>query len=164
MLGQVMLRKLVDYTWWSAQRLLDEATKLSDEELGTVHELFAPRSLWDVLEHMAQVESIWRLLSQHGELNPALLPRLDQVEGVEGLRQVWQEESDKLKNWVAGLSTEVLEEELTLRRPDGAEMVMARWQMLMQGLTHSIQHRSEVAAILTGLEHSPGNLDFVFFV
>ena len=164
MLGREMLLKLVEYSWWSAQRLLDKTAELSGEEQSSVHELFAPLSLWDVLLHAARVESIWRLLGQHGELDPALLPRLDQVDGVKGLWELWQGENEKLKDWVDGLSSEELEERVTLRRPDGGEIVMARWQMLMQLFTHSIQHRSEAAAMLTGLGHSPGNLDFVFFV
>ena len=38
------------------------------------------------------------------------------------------------------------------------------WQTIMHVVTHGIQHRGEAATFLTGYGHSPGELDFDFFL
>ena len=41
---------------------------------------------------------------------------------------------------------------------------MALWGMMEHVLNHGTQHRAEVAAMLTGFGHSPGDLDLLFYL
>jgi uncharacterized damage-inducible protein DinB len=41
---------------------------------------------------------------------------------------------------------------------------VALWQTMSHVVAHGIQHRSEVALLLTHLGHSPGGLDLALFV
>lgn len=38
------------------------------------------------------------------------------------------------------------------------------WQMIARVLNHGTQHRSEAAYLLAGYGHSPGDLDFNYYV
>jgi uncharacterized damage-inducible protein DinB len=48
-----------------------------------------------------------------------------------------------------------------IRWADGAETrELVRWEALVQCANHGTQHRSEIAAMLTDCDRSPGDLDF----
>src|SRR5690606_16365618 len=47
--------------------------------------------------------------------------------------------------------------------PDNREHSVMAWQLLSHMLYHSAYHRSELAAMLTGFEQSPGSVDFIGF-
>jgi uncharacterized damage-inducible protein DinB len=38
------------------------------------------------------------------------------------------------------------------------------WQILYSSVDHATQHRSEAAALLTGYDQSPGDIDFTLFL
>ena len=46
---------------------------------------------------------------------------------------------------------------------DHVEEGVAVWQMLAHVINHGTQHRSEAATILTGIGHSPGEIDMIFY-
>ncbi|HYU21327.1 MAG TPA: DinB family protein [Chloroflexota bacterium] len=48
--------------------------------------------------------------------------------------------------------------------PNGAEFRLPLWQMMLHVANHGTQHRSEVAALLTGFGQSPGDLDLLVYL
>jgi uncharacterized damage-inducible protein DinB len=75
-----------------------------------------------------------------------------------------QEEAARVQTFLAEASDDDLAEQVTLKRPDGTERSLTRWQILTHILYHSAQHRSEMAELLTRYDQSPGDTDFLFFV
>jgi uncharacterized damage-inducible protein DinB len=63
-------------------------------------------------------------------------------------------------DYAAGLSEERVNQEYGDDPQQGPKV----WQTILHVVTHSIQHRSEAAAILTGYGYSPGELDFDLFL
>ena len=46
----------------------------------------------------------------------------------------------------------------------GEPQAYPRWQILLHQALHAAQHRSEVALLLTRLDHSPGWLDYLIYI
>ena len=80
---------------------------------------------------------------------------VDDFLSVAVLKSQWDVERAAWINNVAGLSTE----RLNLGYGNDAQNGPKVWQTIVRVVTHGIQHRSEVAAILTGDCQPPGDLD-----
>lgn len=162
MLGTTMLTTMFDYNAAMNARLLDFAAHLSDEQLDapTGYNIYSLRqTLW----HTLIVEYAWRSQCE-GVDTRALPPPIEPTETVAAFRAFQQEEAVRARALLAGASEDDLAGTVTLKRPDGSERLLARWQILVHILYHSAQHRSEMAEMLTRAGHSPGDLDFIFYI
>jgi uncharacterized damage-inducible protein DinB len=54
--------------------------------------------------------------------------------------------------------------EYTRARPGQPTQTLPLWQMMFHVVNHGTQHRSEIAAMLTAFDHSPGALDMTAFL
>ena len=163
MLGKVMLVTQFGYNAWANGRILNEAANVDDEQLNMAS-VVGDRSLLQILAHLARVEKVWRLLAETGDVQPDQLPGDDLLGSVEGIQRVLADEQRQMEAYLAGLEEDDLSAELTITRWDGIKMVMTRWHMLTHLLLHSMQHRSEAAVLETNYGHSPGDIDFLFYV
>ena len=66
-----------------------------------------------------------------------------------------------MRAFLAGLADDELARSVQLTDRQGTTHSFAIWHMLMHLILHSMQHRSEAAAILTKVGQSPGDLDFL---
>jgi uncharacterized damage-inducible protein DinB len=48
--------------------------------------------------------------------------------------------------------------------PAGERWAYPLWQQMVHQVNHGTQHRSEAAVMLTQFGHSPGWLDFLYFI
>ncbi len=162
MLGKAMLTTMFDYNAAMNMRLLACAANLSDEQLDAPSG-YSIGSLRQTLWHTLIVEYGWR--SQCQGVNARALPSpVEPTASLAALRAFQQEEALRVRALLAEASDEDLAGTVTLKRPDGSERVLARWQILVHILYHSAQHRSEMAEMLTRAGQSPGDLDFIFYV
>lgn len=162
MLTTQILLQLTAYNLQANRRILEKAGLLSDAQF---RQQPAPeaRSLHELLLHMLRTEWTWRNLAQHGQL-PGLPPQHKNDFGDTAALQAGFEAENRLwRTYLEGLDEQTLAESLNLCDPKGNEHTFARWQMLLHGLLHSHQHRSEAALLLTSFGQSPGDLDFIFY-
>lgn len=163
MLAREMLIKEFEYNHWANGRILDEAEKITEEQW-TARVDPEGRSLHEILAHAIAIERVWRLLSAHGLVQDGEIPRPDQLPTVEALRDFCDQEAEFMDILLRDWSDDSFDEEVMVTRWDGKTYPIVRWHMLHHLLMHSMQHRSEAAVLLTEYGHSPGDIDFLFFI
>lgn len=157
------IQVLLGYNCWCNGRILGTAAELTDEQFrapGT----FPHGGLRATLVHALFAEWMWRMRWQgtppdyHHRLKPEEFPTLA------SLQARWIEEEGLLLEFVAGLTDQKLKSELAYTSTEGGRHKRALWETMAHVVNHGTQHRTEAAAILTSLGHSPGDIDLIVFM
>ena len=163
MTQKALFLKLLDYNEQATGRILDSAAKLTAEQFraptGQSH-----GSLQALLIHTLRTEWLWRKLTsadQGGEPPPFSVERFPDAAA---LKEAWTNENLQMCAFLESLDDDQFNSPVPVTDRHGNVSQMIPWQMLMHRFLHSMQHRTEAAAILTGYGFSPGDLDFIFFV
>jgi uncharacterized damage-inducible protein DinB len=153
-------RTLFAYGAWATARILDTAARLNPEQLhAPVFEGLPP--IQRTLAHTLGAEVIWRQRWE-GTSPPALLTTAD-VPTLPELRARWDAETAALTARLAGLDDEALGRAISYADTKGRPFTTPLWQVLAHVANHGTQHRAEVAAMLTALGHSPGDMDMILY-
>ncbi len=154
------IRTLFDYDAWATERILTQAAKLTPEQFAT-NPGASKSSVRQLLAHTLIAQLLWRTRFETGTSN--IDTKADDALTAGTLRQWWAEERQAMRAHLDTLTDDDLDRPFRFERR-GEATELTRWQILFQLINHGTQHRSEVAAILTDYGHSPGDLDFFFFV
>jgi uncharacterized damage-inducible protein DinB len=152
------LATLFDYMYWANRRILDTAARLTNAQF-TLPSVIMGRDLRGTLVHTLDTEYSWRLRLQgrpEPEWDKALV--LSDYRNVAALADHWKRDEAEMRAWIASLADDVL-----ARTPDDPKAKFPLWYYLLHMVTHSHQHRSESAQLLTQLGRSPGDIDFLDF-
>jgi uncharacterized damage-inducible protein DinB len=159
------LRALYGYNRWATERVLEAADGLSPEELLTPGTA-GHGSIRDTLVHLIAAQRGW-LSWWNGSLTAqeaiALRPDPADFPDLAAVRAAWEALEGETEAFVSGLGDDQAARVYSNPMPDGTIFRMPLWQMMLHVANHSTQHRTEVAAMLTGFDHSPGNLDLLGF-
>jgi uncharacterized damage-inducible protein DinB len=152
---------IYDYTFWANQRLLNTCEQLSQAQLD------APTkngyaSLRVTLVHTMNAFWIWR--SRWQGVSPASALNEQDFPTLAAVRTRWQEEDELTRAFLASLTESALASTFTYQNLKGQTFTLPLWQTMVHVANHATQHRSEVAFMLTALEHSPGDLDMSVFL
>ncbi len=150
---------LFAYHDWANRKLLAAAG--DNDSLLDAAPLEEHPSLRGVLTHSLSAEWIWRQRWEGGPPPSMLDP--DDFTTLHSIRERWQEETRIWQNKVTGIDEETLLQPVLYRNQRGIKFATPRWQILVHVINHGTQHRSEAAAILTILGHSPGDLDMILY-
>jgi uncharacterized damage-inducible protein DinB len=160
------VRALYRYNRWATEQVLDAAGGLTSEQLLTPGTA-GHGSVRDTLVHMIRAHRGWlswwdgSLSGQDAynlKLDPADFPT------VAAVRAEWDALASQTEAFVERLDDDDLARIYRQTLPDGQETALVLSTMMLHVANHNTQHRSEVAAMLTGFGHSPGNLDFIYYV
>jgi len=66
--------------------------------------------------------------------------------------------------FVAGLTDARIAAVVEYTNFEGERWAYPLWQQMLHQVNHATQHRSEAAMLLTRLGHSPGWLDYIYFI
>lgn len=150
---------LFDYTYWVHHKVLASAARLTDLQF-TLPSVIAGRDLRATLVHTLDVEMSWRRRLQRrpeDEWRKAL--SVSDYRNVAALADHWRRDEAEMREWLAGLDDATLDSSAVLEDPNKPQPPL--WYFLIHMVTHSHQHRSESAQLLTQLGRSPGDLDFL---
>lgn len=159
------LRTLYAYNSWATTQVLDRAGQLRPDQLDAADG--QGRSLRDTLIHLMDAHRGWLSWwdgSKSAEaayadrLDPAALP------DVAALRALWAAIDRQTQAFVGSLTDADPGRIYAFDLPNGQRQELTLWGMMLHIANHGTQHRSEAAAMLTRLGHSPGDLDLIFFM
>src|SRR3972149_488973 len=156
-------RSLIAYNEWANQKVLQAAEGLGEEELGR-QVSGSYESVRMTLLHVARVQIGW-LSVLNGKPERPSFPEGYERMPLEEVRRWFARSHDDLRAYAEGLTEERLESEVSAFNPqDKKEYRWPSWQLLSHLVNHSSHHRAEAGLMLASLGHSPGDLDFIYFV
>jgi|SRR5206468_12241502 len=156
-----LVRTLYRYNAWATARILERAARLRPDELA------APSgasfsSVRETLVHIMAAQWIW--LARWQGTSPTSLLDAGGFPDVASLRARWDQIERETQRFVAGLTDADLAKVVEYRNTRGERWAYPLWQQVVHQVNHATQHRGEVAAALTELGHSPGDLDLLIFI
>jgi uncharacterized damage-inducible protein DinB len=155
------IRTLYDYSAWANRRILDTASPLTSEQLSARGNA-SYGSIHNTLVHTMSAQWIWlarwKGSSPRGMLDP------NTYSGLGAVRAHWDEIETDTQAFTAALTESDLSRTITYKNTRGQGRTYVLWQMMVHQANHATQHRSEIAALLTGFGHSPGDLDFIVYL
>ncbi len=160
MIGE-LVHTLYDYNAWANRRVLDAAEGLTPEQyredagasFGAVH---------DTLVHVVGAQWLylerWKGTSPAAGLDPKAFADLAAV------RRRWDVVERETHDFVAALTDGDLARVVEYVNTQGERWAYPLWQQALHQVNHATQHRSEAAMVLTRFGHSPGWLDFLYYI
>ena len=152
---------LYKYNQWANGKILNTAAHVTQEKY-LAPASFPHGGLRGTLVHALFAEWIWR--KRWEGTSPTYRLKPEEFPTFESLRARWAEEEKHLMDFVNGLTDEGLNNTFNYMNTSGKPFSRILWQAMAHLVNHGTQHRTEAAAILTGLGHSPGDIDLIGFL
>ncbi|MFN8484654.1 MAG: DinB family protein [Anaerolineae bacterium] len=154
------IRHLYDHSFWATHKILDSTQRLTPEQYDG--HPWDTASIHEIMTHTLAASTIW-LARWLGD-SPTSRVQTDEVPTPGDLAARFQAHEADLRAYLATLTDDDLGATFTFRTSiDGVTSTLPLWTLLLQIYGHNIQHRSEVATILTHYGQSPGNLDLLIY-
>ncbi len=157
------LTTLYDYNYWANQRILQSVAAVNPAQFTMPTPAFAQASLRTILVHIVTGEWVWRSRCQE-QVSPTTM--LDEADfpDLASLVERYQIEEQKMRGYLASLTDNDLGQTIHYQTISGKSMAHKLAYLLHHVVLHGMQHRAEVATILTDLGHSPGDIDFIMYL
>jgi uncharacterized damage-inducible protein DinB len=160
-----VIKSLYRYNSWVTEKLLLLTDQLNSEDWQKVH-AGGRGSIRETFVHALNTHfnwmSYWDGTDPEGNrwtfFDPASYPEPKDI------RTLWETVRTKSERFVDTLDDADANRVRSVDHPSGATVTLTLWQMMSQVATHTVQHNSEIAEALTALGHSPGDLDYLFYI
>ena len=157
------LRLFYAYNVWANHRVLDTCAALTASQLAAGEgSSTAQPSIRDTLVHTMGAQAVW--LARWQGVAGVTLPSPGDFPALADIRRHWDDVEARTHGYVAAIDEDTLRETLRYLNRRGQPFEYPRWQTMVHLVNHGTQHRAEVAALLTALHHSPGDLDLLVYV
>jgi uncharacterized damage-inducible protein DinB len=115
------------------------------------------------LAHLVAAEHIWLRRLRDGVSEKAVLKGSD-FEDVAAIVSRWEKVEREFRAWLAPLNEADMSRVVKYSTQWGGSYATPVWQILQHVCMHGMQHRAELAQMLTEFGHSPGNIDYIVYV
>jgi len=153
-----LMTSLYEYGKWANARLLAKAALATPAQLAQRFSKGAEPIL-PTFGHLVGADMRW--LARWTEETPPTVAVAD-FTSLDVVRRRWDDLYAARRAYLARLDEGALQATIRWVREDGA-VDLPRWQAMLQCANHGTQHRAEIAAMLSDLGHSPGDLDYAIF-
>ena len=155
------LQHLVGYHYWARDRMLAALDALPPETyVRPFGNSFA--SIRDTAVHIYSAEWIW-LERWHGT-SPSAALRFEDFPDVAALRAAWTAVEVKMRDYVAGLDGDRVNERVAYRNLAGVAAESSRWTMLQHVVNHASYHRGQVTTLIRQVgETAPAPQDLIAY-
>jgi uncharacterized damage-inducible protein DinB len=144
------------YTAWASARVVEAASKLSEEELTRDHKT-ADKSVLGTLVHTFAADRIW-----YARVTGAPITKFCDESDFQ--LAVLQTEWPSLHQWwIEHLDTADLSKVIAYTSLKGDPYESPLWQILLHVINHGSHHRGMVAAMLRAMGHTPPQLDEIVY-
>ena len=157
------ITKLYQYNYWANHLILAKAAQVTEAQF-TTPTGFSAGSLRRTLVHTLGAEYIWRSRCQLGVSPSAMLQEAD-FPTLASITSRWQEEETAMLAYVESLTDDDLGQTIAYTNISGTTSYETQLGDILHHLAlHGMQHRSEMADILTRYGQSTGDIDFIVFL
>ena len=141
-------RSMLAYTIWADNRLLAAAEGIDDAQFGQIA---------GQLSHMLGTQRYWHANWSGGAF---IEPKLDSYAGaLDG----YAASHDALRAYADALTDAEWQRTEAWWKQWGYDQTLAVGESITQVFYHGIQHRAEIAVLLSQWGHSPGDLDYITY-
>ncbi len=151
----------IRYHFATTRKLLDLAANLDDAAFFDKNG-YSADGIHGTLAHVVIVANAWRTALETG--TQRLTIERSALATLAGLRAYNDTEEQAWIAHVSALNDEAIAAKREFITYRGDTVHLHVWQVLQQVVLHGMQHHSELAKLLTDKGHSPGNIDFLFYV
>ena len=155
------IQLLFKYNSWANAKILNASANVTREQF-TASADHPHNDLRHALTHTLLAEWLW--YNRWMGTSPTQLFQRKDFPTFDSLLERWTEEEKTLNEFVTSLTDEKLNSTFQYKTTKGDIHENILWQVMVHVVNHGTQHRSEAAAILTELGHSPGNIDLLVFL
>src|SRR5262245_56496069 len=160
------IRHLFDYTEWANDLAMEDANKLSDDNLRR-EVAISHKSIYGTLLHMAGAEWIW-LERWHGR-SPSKDEAwsqwtTDSCADLAMLKDRWSDVVDQRRKYLAEIDESRLLSELGFKLLSGDASSMRLAYQMQHVVNHSTMHRGQVVGMIRQLGVDPPSTDLLFYL
>jgi uncharacterized damage-inducible protein DinB len=155
------IRALYAYNEWANDHLVEVSARVPAEELAASRGA-SFESILTSLAHIAAAQINW-LERWTAEANAVPTVELQKMPDLGTVRASFLASHAGLREFLAGLAEARLAAPLAFRDSSGTEFNRPLWQLMVHVANHGTYHRGEIALMLSGIGHSPGDLDFIYW-
>ena len=152
---------LFRYNSWANTRILSAAAKVTGEQF-RAPAAFPHGGLRSTLTHLLFAEWVWRKRLE-GD-SPTHMIEPEEFPSFGSLHDRWLKEDSSLMAFVETFTDARLNAELAYKTIKGEPKQNIVWQLMAHMVNHGTQHRTEAAALLTDMGHSPGDIDLILYL
>jgi uncharacterized damage-inducible protein DinB len=156
-----VIRSLYRYSAWANGRILDTAAGLDRDQL-LAGAGASGESIRDTLVHTFGAQ--WLYLERWRGRSPRSLPAPVEFPDFASVRARWNEIERATTLFVGGLTDAQIAAVVGYTNFEGERWAYPLWQQMLHQVNHATQHRSEAAMMLTRAGHSPGWLDYLYWI
>ncbi|MCB0164172.1 MAG: DinB family protein [Anaerolineae bacterium] len=158
------ITKLYQYNYWANHLILEKTAQVTAAQLAAPGNFSSAGSLRSVLVHTLSAEWVWRSRCQLG-FSPSAMLQEANFPTLALITARWQEEENAMLAYIESLTDNDLNQTIAYTNTSGTKSFETQLNdILLHLVLHGMQHRSEMAAMLTSYRQSPGDIDFIAFL